>query len=208
MIGQTMSMFPCLMKDTIPVDDVMEFEITGPQLKCVSGCDIMSITSIICHRMKDMEQEDEVSTSTAQLSGQHFYCVPSPQPSLPNIALILHKLECQYCDTSEQQLVKNSCSVSYDLVRGAMVSLYDILVALVLVIVLAILLVMLYKEIGDPVHEEKNRLPVGKGDVITCKDLGGRGERRNDEEIFQHGHSLLGGKRRRRSRSRIRKIKE
>ena len=205
MIGQTMSIFPCLMKNTIAVDDVMEFELTGPQLKCLSGCDI-SITSIICHRMEDMEQEDEVSTETVQLSGQSFYCIQSPQLSF-NIALILHRLDCQFCDTSEQQLVQNSCSVSYDLVREAMVSLYDIIVAMVLVIILAILLVMLYKEIVDPVHEEKNRLPVGKGEVTTCKDMGRRGERRNDEEIFQQGHSLLGG-RRRRSRSRIRKIKE
>ena len=101
MIGQTMSMFPCLMKDTVPVDDVVEFELTGTQLKCASGCDIMPIASIICHRMKEMEQEEnevEVSTSTAHLSGKAFHCVPSPQLS-PNLALILHRLDCQYCAT-------------------------------------------------------------------------------------------------------------
>ena len=102
MIGQTMSMFPCLMKDSVPVDDVVEFELTGPQLKCASGCDIVPIESIICHRMKDLEQEDEVevSPSTAHLSGKAFQCFPSPQLS-PSLALILHRLDCQNCDTSE-----------------------------------------------------------------------------------------------------------
>ena len=207
MLGTTMAMFPCLMKDTISVDDVKEFELSGSQVKCVSGCDIMSISSVICHKITTMEQEEAVSSPTVFLSDKPFHCVHSPQLP-PDLALVIHSLDCQYCDTSEQQLVHNSCTVRYGLVRDVRTGLYDVMVAMVLVIILTTLLAMLYKEIVDPVHEEKSSLPTGKGEIMTCEFEGGRGERRMDEEIFQQGHSLLGGKRRRRSRSRVKRTKD
>ena len=119
--------------------------------------------------------------------------------------MLLHSLECQFCDSLEQLLVQNSCHVKYSLAEVDTFSWYDIMVAMVLMSILGILLVMLYREVVEvPERKEEDCLSTG-GDVVNYKeDHRGRGDRRREEEVFQQGHSLIGGKRRR-SRSKRRK---
>ena len=119
--------------------------------------------------------------------------------------MVLHSLECQFCDSLEQLLVQNSCHVKYSLAEVDSVDWYDIMVAMVLVTILGTLLVMLYREVVKvPERKEEDCLPIG-GDVLIYKEQHrGRGDRRREEEMFQQGHSLIGGKRRR-SRSKRRK---
>ena len=177
-------------------------EITIPQLECVSGCSLLPITTLTCHIME--EEKEELVMSTIHLSGRPYHCHSSTKLPL-NVEMLLHSLECQFCDSLEQLLVQNSCHVKYSLAEVDSVSWYDIMVAMMLMSILGILLVMLYREVVEvSERKEDDCLPIG-GDVLTCKKHHrGRGDRRREEELFQQGHSLIGGKRKR-SRSKRRK---
>ena len=201
----TMTMFPCLLVDTTLISEVDQLEITSPDLECVSGCSLLSIGSVTCNSLKG--DEEQVAMSSIHLSDRPFLCHPSTQLP-PSLEMHLHSLDCQFCDNLGQQLVQDSCSIKYSLTRVNAVAWYDIGVGMGLVITLVILLVMLYREVvGVIIVEEDNGMPVGRGDTLTSREQGGRGERRREEEIFQQGHSLLGRKRRVRSRSK-RRVKE
>jgi hypothetical protein len=88
----SMSMFPCMLADTTLITEVDELEITIPQLKCVSGCSLLPITTLTCHII--MEEKEELVMSTIHLSGRTYHCHSSTQ--LPqNVEMLLHSLECQ-----------------------------------------------------------------------------------------------------------------
>jgi hypothetical protein len=197
----SMSMFPCMLADTTLITEVDELEITVPQLECVSGCSLLPITTLTCHIME--EEKEELVMSTIHLSGRPYHCntlIQLPQ----NVEMLLHSLECQFCDSLEQLLVQNSCHVKYSLAEVDTFSWYNIMVAMVLMSILGILLVMLYREVVEvPERKEEDCLPIG-GDVVTSKEHKKRGDGRREEEMFQQGHSLPGSKRRR-SRSKRRK---
>jgi len=201
-ISTTMSIFPCMLADTTLITEVEKLEITIPHLECVSGCFLLPISTLTCHIME--KEKEELVLSTIHLSSRPYSCQPSTK--LPqNVEMLLHSLECQFCDSLEQLLVQNSCHVKYSLAEVDSVDWYDIMVAMVLVSILATLLVMLYREVVKvPERKEEDCLPIG-GDVLIYKEQHrGRGDRRREEEMFQQGHSLIGGKRRR-SRSKRRK---
>ena len=200
-ISTTLSMFPCMLADTTLITEVYELEITIPQLECVSGCSLLPITTLTCHILE--EEKKELVMSSILLSGRPYHCQPSTK--LPqNVEMLLHSLECQFCDSMKQLLVENSCHVKYSLAEVDTFNWYDIMVAMVLVSILGALLVMLYKEVVEvPERKEDDCLPIS-GDVLICKEHKKRGDRRREEEMFQQGHSLLGGKRRR-SRGKRRK---
>jgi hypothetical protein len=181
-----------MLADTTLITEVDELEITVPQLECVSGCSLLPITTLTCHIME--EEKEELVMSTIHLSGRPYHChsaIKLPQ----NVEMLLHSLECQFCDSLEQLLVQNSCHVKYSLAEVDTFSWYNIMVAMVLVTILGILLVMLYREVVEVPERKEDCLPIG-GDVLTCKEHKKRGDRRREEEMFQQGHSLLGSKRR------------
>ena len=128
-ISTTMSMFPCMLADTTLITEVDELEITIPQLECVSGCSLLPITTLTCHILE--EEKKELVMSTIHLSGRPYHCHPSIQLPL-NVEMLLHSLECQFCDSLEQLLVQNSCHVKYSLAEVDSVGWHDIMVAMVL----------------------------------------------------------------------------
>ena len=204
-IGQTEAMFPCLMVNSIPVNEIEELTITGLNLKCASGCSLMSITSIAC--LSTNEAEQEAAMSSVYLSDKLYNCTPTPM--LPaNYELNVNSIDCKYCDKSDRMVVQDTCSLNYELRKEHRTNWYDIMMAFVLSIVLFFLLAMLYKEVhgNNPsrLKVEEWSIPVGRGDINTCEKKGGMVEDRRDEVLFKQGHSLLGGKRRGRSRSRRR----
>ena len=201
----TMTMFPCLLVETTPINEVEQLEITSLQLECVSGCSLLSVSSVTCNSLK--EDEEQVAMSTIQLSDRPYLCHTSSQLP-PTLELHLHSLDCQFCDSLGQLLVQDSCSIKYSLTRVDIMGWYDIGVGIGLLTTLVILLIMLYREVLEViVVDEENGMPVGRGDTVISGEQGGRGERGREEEMFQQGHSLLGRKRRGRSRSK-RRVKE
>ena len=202
-----MSRFSCIMLNSLPVIEVEELTLTGPQLNCVSGCSIMDVTTVNCHNMEEMERE-EVEMSNIHLSDKLLHCVTTPLLP-PSSRLQLISLDCQFCDTMSQQLVHDSCILRFSLSKVSTGSYYDNVVAMVLIIILISLLVMLYKEIMSSMEKDKSKINIRQSirkEEIKCECEGERGEKRREEEIFQQSHSFLGRKRRKRSRSRRREV--
>eukprot|EP00092_Neocalanus_flemingeri_P104938 GFUD01134455.1.p1 GENE.GFUD01134455.1~~GFUD01134455.1.p1 ORF type:complete len:220 (+),score=90.62 GFUD01134455.1:83-742(+) len=194
------SMFPCLLVDTVHIAEVTQLEITIPKLECVSGCSLLSpsITTITCHSLR--EEQEAVSTTTILLSDTSYDCQPSTQLP-PHLLLQLHSLDCEFCDTQGQRMVRSSCKLRYSLARMDSQGWYESGLFFVLMVTVIILLVLLYREkLEVNIVGKEDSLPVGIGEIVACEEYCGR-----EEEMFRHGHSLLGGKRRGRSRSRRRK---
>ena len=103
---------PCMMLDTILVQEVEKLEMPGQQLECMSGCSLMPVASIICHRVQEWEEEEVVST--IYLSNILLHCNTSPPLPQP-LELHLLDLNCQYCDHTKMLLVQNSCSLRFSL---------------------------------------------------------------------------------------------
>ena len=184
----------------------LELEITVPQLECVAGCSFLStsFTTLTCHSLSEEQEQLVMTTTTIHLSGIPYHCYP-PTKLPQQLLLQLHSLDCQFCDSLEQLLVQSSCKLKYSLAKMDSQGWYETGLACVLVVILAILLVMFFREFKEAaVVVEADSLHVGEGEAVACEEFSGRGERSREEEIFRQGHSWLGGKRRGRSRSKRR----
>lgn len=96
----------------VPLEDVDIIQLTRDQLKCNSGCELLSQDpdSMTCYR--NIVTETDVVT----IEGHHYQC--SLNIDLPQkISLKMEKIECQFSDEGSKLLIDNSCIAEFFIVE-------------------------------------------------------------------------------------------
>ena len=204
----------------MPVANVENITVRGPQIKCNAGCELMKekIKQMSCHKKNHGNSggKDQDDTSVS-VSYYDFECTPDVK--VPDQAkLIIDTFQCQFSDEVQKLLIEDSCALVYSLEGRATKKTsslaYDFLIWCLLSTILVYLIYLISKEVAK--KGKRSDQTDWKAPTVSeaIKDTGDHAADYNSERfantraeiMFDQGHSLLMDRdRRQRARSRSRR---
>ena len=119
----------------VPLEDVDIIQLTKDQLKCQSGCGLLSHAPDLMTCYRNMKTETRVIVT---IEGHQYHChLNTDLP--PKTSLQMEKFECQFSDEKSKLLIDDSCTAEFSIVedkKSPSSRLYDFMLWCLLSVIL------------------------------------------------------------------------